>query len=286
MTDKPKLYKDPKGWWQHRRARPVITVLRLEGVIAPGRGSPLRPGSLNLASLHEQIKQAFAPKRLTAVALQINSPGGSPVQSALIGDAIRAAAADKKVPVLAFAEDVAASGGYWLLAAGDELFANRSSIVGSIGVVYAGFGYHELLQKYGVERRVHTAGERKVMLDPFQPENEEDIARLKGLQQKIHDQFIDHVKARRGDKLNRRRYKELFSGDIFSGEEAEKLGLIDGIGDMDAVLRDRYGKDAVIKRLSRKTSPVRRLLGGQAPDLAAGLASEIEQRATWSRFGL
>lgn len=286
MDDKPRLYRNPRKWLQHRRSRPVITVLRLEGVIAPGRGSPLRGGSINMNALRGLIDDAFKPTRLTAVALQINSPGGSPVQSALIAGAIRRKAEEKNVPVLAFAEDVAASGGYWLMAAGDEIFAHSASVVGSIGVISASFGFSELIARYGVERRVHTAGERKLMLDPFSPENEEDIARLKGIQTEIHDQFIGWVKERRGDRLNRRRYKDLFSGDIFLGEEAKRLGLIDEIGDMDQVLLDRFGKDARIKRLSARTSPLKRLMGGTAPDLAAQAAAEAESRLHWGRYGL
>ncbi|WP_416896375.1 MAG: S49 family peptidase [Minwuia sp.] len=287
MSDRPKIYRNPRQWLQHRRNRPVVTVLRLEGVIAPGRGTPLRPGSLNMNALQSMIDQAFKPSRLTAVALQVNSPGGSPVQSALISDAIRRRAEEKKVPVLAFAEDVAASGGYWLLAAGDEVFAHSASVVGSIGVISASFGFQELIQRYGIERRIHTAGEKKVMMDPFSPEKEEDVARLHEIQKQIHEQFMDHVKARRGDKLNRRRYKEMFSGEIFLGAEAQRMGLIDELGDMDSVLRARFGKDLVLKRLTPRSSPIRRLLGGaSAPDLAAQAASEIEARTSWGRFGL
>lgn len=286
MEERPKLYRNPKQWLRHRRERPIVTVLRLEGAIIPGRGSPLRGGSLNMNGLHSLIDQAFKPSRLSAVVLQVNSPGGSPVQSALISEAIRKRAAEKKVPVLAFAEDVAASGGYWLLSAGDEVFAHQGSIVGSIGVISASFGFHELIRQYGVERRVHTAGERKVMLDPFSPEDEADVARLKSIQTTIHEQFINHVKERRTDKLNKRRYKDIFSGDVFLGEEALRLGLIDQIGTMDDVLTERFGKHAQIKRLSARTSPLKRLVGGTAPDLAASLASEAESRLLWSRFGL
>jgi signal peptide peptidase SppA len=285
MEERPKIYKNPRGWLKHRRERPVITVLRLEGAIMPGRGSPLRGGSLNMNNLLPLIDQAFKPSRLSAVVLQINSPGGSPVQSALISNAIRKRAAEKNVPVLAFAEDVAASGGYWLLAAGDEIFAHTASIVGSIGVISASFGFHQLIQQYGVERRVHTAGERKLMLDPFSPQDEDDVARLKAIQSSIHDQFINHVKDRRADKLNKRRYKDIFSGEVFLGDEAMRLGLIDQIGTMDEVLYDRFGKGAQIKRLSARTSPIKRLVGGSAPDLAASIASEAESRLLWSRYG-
>jgi signal peptide peptidase SppA len=285
MEERPKIYRHPRRWLRHRRSRPVVTVLRLEGAIMPGRGSPLRGGSLNMNTLQSLIDQAFKPARLSAVVLQINSPGGSPVQSALISNAIRKRAAEKKVPVLAFAEDVAASGGYWLMAAGDELFAHPASIVGSIGVISASFGFHELIAQYGIERRVHTAGERKVMLDPFSPQDEDDITRLKSIQSAIHEQFINHVKDRRTDKLNKRRYKDIFSGDVFLGEEALRLGLIDGLGTMEEVLHERFGKGAQIKRLSGRTSPIKRLVGGTAPDLAASVASEAESRLLWSRFG-
>jgi len=283
--ERPKIYRNPRGWLRHRRETPVVTILRLEGAIMPGRGSPLRGGSLNMGTMQSLIEQAFKPSRLSAVVLQVNSPGGSPVQSALISNAIRRRAAEKNVPVLAFAEDVAASGGYWLLAAGDEIFAHPASIVGSIGVISASFGFHQLLQQYGVERRVHTAGERKLMLDPFSPLEDEDVERLKTIQTSIHQQFIDHVKDRRSDKLNKRRYKDIFSGEIFLGEEALRLGLIDEIGTMDEVLRERFGKNARIKRLSARTSPIKRLVGGQAPDLAASIAAESESRLLWSRFG-
>lgn len=286
MNNNPRIYKNPRAWLRHRRERPVITVLRLEGAIMPGRGSPLRGGSLNMNSLQSLIDQAFKPARLSAVVLQINSPGGSPVQSALISDAIRKRAAEKKVPILAFAEDVAASGGYWLLAAGDEVFAHSASIVGSIGVISASFGFHQLIQQYGVERRVHTAGERKLMLDPFSPEDEQDVVRLKAIQGSIHELFINHVKERRTDKLNKRRYKDIFSGEVFLGDEALRLGLIDQIGTMDDVLRERFGKEAQIKRLSARTSPIKRLVGSSVPDLAASFGAEAESRLLWSRFGL
>lgn len=285
MEERPKIYRQPRQWLRHRRERPVVTVLRLEGAIMPGRGSPLRGGSLNMNTLQSLIDQAFKPSRLSAVVLQVNSPGGSPVQSALICNAIRKRAAEKKVPVLAFAEDVAASGGYWLMAAGDELFAHSASIVGSIGVISASFGFHQLIQQYGIERRVHTAGERKLMLDPFSPQDDDDVARLKSIQSAIHEQFINHVKDRRDDKLNKRRYKDIFSGDVFLGDEALRLGLIDHIGTMEEVLHERYGKEMVIKRLSARTSPIKRLVGGSAPDLAASVASEAESRLLWSRYG-
>ncbi|PJK28025.1 S49 family peptidase [Minwuia thermotolerans] len=284
--EKPKIYRDPGAWLKYQRGRPVVSVLRLEGVIATGRGGPLRPGSLNLAALNSQIEQAFKPKRLSAVALQINSPGGSPVQSALIADAVRRKAVKKGVPVLAFAEDVAASGGYWLMTAGDELYVHPASIVGSIGVIYAFFGFQELMQRHGVERRIHTAGERKVMLDPFSPEREEDVERLGRMQEQIHQQFIDQVKARRSDKLNRRRYKEIFSGDVFVGEEAVRLGLVDGLGVMDQVLREKFGEHLILKRISVKSSPLRRLLGGARRDIAADALASIDDRLAWNRFGL
>lgn len=267
--------------WKTWRTAPIVTVLRLQGVLSP-TGGPLRPTALNLHALDHQIRLAFRPQRLKAVALQVNCPGGSPVQSALIARAIRARADERKVPVYAFAEDVAASGGYWLMTAADEIYADEASLLGSIGVIYAGFGFQALIERFGIERRIHTAGEQKSFLDPFQPEKQEDVARLETLQTRIHDQFSNQVKARRGDKLNRRRYKEIFSGDIFLGEEAQRLGLIDGIADMRSFLTEKYGKDVRIKRIPVRRSPFRGLFGGGA----GAVLAEIEERLLWSRFGL
>src|SRR5882724_207231 len=223
----------PPRW----RRRPTVGIVRLAGAI----GMPsLRGDSLSIAALAGPLDRAFALKNLKAVALAINSPGGSAAQSALIARRIRALATEKKVPVLAFVEDVAASGGYWLATAADEIYADDCSIVGSIGVVAAGFGFPQLLQRLGIERRVHTAGPRKAMLDPFRPEQPEDVARLMQLQQEIHDGFKAQVRERRAGRLKGDE-AELFSGDFWTARPALARGLIDGIGDLRSILRGRFG---------------------------------------------
>ena len=270
-----------------RRLGPVVAVLRLAGVISPG--ARLR-GGLNIAALASPIERAFSMKRLSAVALVINSPGGSPVQSALIYKRIRALAAEKEVPVFAFAEDVAASGGYWLACAGDEIFADENSIIGSIGVVSAGFGFTELLAKVGVERRIHTRGEKKTLLDPFAPEKPEDLARLTALQKEIHESFIALVKERREGKL-KGGAKKLFSGEFWTGAAALKLGLVDGVGDVRTVMRERYGKRVRLRPIEpRRHWLQRRLAFGLAEGRMAGWADDlmaaVEVRDHWGRFGL
>src|SRR5919202_2060410 len=225
-----------------RNPPPVVSVLRLNGVIAARM-----PRGLSLANQAAAIERAFTMPDLAAVALAINSPGGSPVQSALIFRRIRQLAAEKKVPVYAFAEDVAASGGYWLLLAGDEIFAEEASIVGSIGVVSAGFGFHEVLKRFGVQRRLYTSGERKALLDPFLVEDPRGIERLTEVQREIHDSFKDLVRQRRGTKLTAGD-EVLFNGDIFTGKAALRHGLVDGIGDLRGTMRARYG-DKVKLRL-------------------------------------
>ncbi len=267
---------------------PVVAVLRLEGIIASRGG--FRQRALSLMGLADQIERAFALDGLAAVALTINSPGGSPAQSALIERRIRQLAAEKNVPVLAFAEDVAASGGYWLALAGDEIFATESSIVGSIGVVSASFGFTEVLKRFGIERRVHTAGENKAMLDPFRPEDPDDIARLKALQLDIHDGFKARVRDRRGARL--KEDAEIFTGAIFTGRQAVAKGLIDGIGDLRGVLRDRFGDgirlQPIVPRgggwLRRRAVPV--AAGSWPAELVGDLVEAVEDRAIWSRFGL
>lgn len=274
----------PRKW---RERPPVVSLLRLHGIIAPG-GSPLRP-SLNLTALDGVIERAFKPRRLKAVALSINSPGGSPVQSALIHDRIRGLADEKKVPVLAFCEDVAASGGYWLACAGDEIFANRASVVGSIGVISASFGFQDLLAKAGIERRMHTAGDRKSFLDPFQAEEEDDVRRLKTLQKDLHATFKEHVRERRGDRLNASE-RRLFSGEFWTGQQALDLGLIDGIGNLNTVLKERYGKKVHINKVGGRRNWLQRRMGLDSAEagagLAHGLADALEERAQWGRYGL
>ena len=267
-----------------RKSIPVVNHVTLNGAI--GIGSPLRP-ALTFKSSKDALERAFSRKGIAAVAITVNSPGGSPVQSALIHARIRALAAEYNLPVLVFCEDVAASGGYWLACAGDEIFADDSSIIGSIGVISAGFGFVEALRKLGVERRVHTSGEAKSMLDPFQPEKPEDIDHLLNLQADVHDDFKTLVKSRRGAKLNGSD-SELFSGAFWSGRQALAKGLIDGIGHVHGVLKDRFGEQVVIRAVSAPQGwGFRRLgFGAAAPEIAAAAIAAIETRALWARFGL
>lgn len=273
-----------------RKERVVVPVVRLSGVIASG-GGPLRQ-SLNLAGVAQALEKAFDMKAAPAVALVINSPGGSPVQSRMIYNRIRDLAQEKQKKVLVFVEDVAASGGYMIALAGDEIFADATSIVGSIGVVSGGFGFPELLKKLGVERRVYTAGENKVILDPFQPEKEKDIEYLKSLQLEIHKVFIDMVRERRTGKLTDD--ETVFSGLFWTGGRGLELGLVDGLADMRQELRKRFGDKTKLELI---TAP-RSLFGRRAPGislpgidnvgagLAAGLAEAAEEKALWGRYGL
>lgn len=273
-----------------RKEETIIPVVRLHGAIMSG-GNQFRP-TLNLANVAQVLEKAFARKETPAVAISINSPGGSPVQSRLIFNRIRALAVEKKKKVLVFVEDVAASGGYMIALAGDEIIADATSIVGSIGVVSGGFGFPELLRKIGVERRVYTAGENKVILDPFQPEKEKDIEYLKGLQQEIHKVFIDMVKERRVGKLAED--ETVFSGLFWSGARGLELGLVDGLGDMRQELRKRYGEKTKLELVSvsrgllgRRVPGVSSLgLEGAVSGLAAGLVEAVEEKALWGRYGL
>ncbi len=270
----------------------VIPVVRLHGAIMSG-GSRFKP-QLNLASVAPALEKAFSMKDSPAVALSINSPGGSPVQSRMIFDRIRALAEEKNKRVLVFVEDVAASGGYMIALAGDEIFADATSIVGSIGVVSGGFGFPELLKKIGVERRVYTSGENKVILDPFQPEKESDIDYLKSLQAEIHEIFIDMVKARRGAVLSDD--PSLFSGLFWTGRRGLELGLVDSLGDMREEIKRRYGRDAKLELVSGSKDFFGRKLPGvgasaagmehMAAAAASGLADTLEEKALWSRYGL
>lgn len=268
----------------------TIPVVRLHGAIM-ATGSQFRP-TLSLAATALVLEKAFADKEAPAVALSINSPGGSAVQSRLIYKRIRDLAEEKEKKVLVFVEDVAASGGYMIAVAGDEIIADPSSIVGSIGVVSAMFGFQDLIRKIGVERRVHTAGKNKAILDPFQPEKKADVDHLKSLQLQIHEIFIDLVRQRRGDRLADD--PNLFTGLFWAGEKAKELGLVDAIGDMRSTLKERYGK----KTRMRLISPSRSLFGRARPGVAGQLGSELaangaggliealEEKALWSRFGL
>jgi signal peptide peptidase SppA len=268
------------------RRRPVVSVLRFEGVIMPRQ----RRGGVSLASHAAAIEKAFRASGLVAVAIVVNSPGGSPVQSALLYRRIRQLAEEKAVPVIAFAEDVAASGGYWLALAGDEIFGEETSLVGSIGVISAGFGLHQLIGRLGIERRLHTAGERKSLLDPFLPEEASDIARLTALQQDIHQSFKDHVRHRRAGKIDAAD-EALFTGDVLTGRMALNRGLIDGIGELRAVMRARYGDQVRLRPVvaeRRRWSFLGRLpFAAREPfSLIAELADWVEARLLWARFGL
>lgn len=271
-----------------REPAPVVAVLRLAGVLTP-QGGPMRQ-ALNLAALAGPVEQAFKLRGLKAVALAINSPGGSPVQSALIHDRIRALATEKDVPVIAFCEDVAASGGYWIACAGDEIYANDNSVVGSIGVISGGFGFEELLAKVGVERRVYTAGDKKSFMDPFLPEKEEDVKRLTSLAKDMHQAFKEHVRTRRGDKL-KGSDELLFSGEFWLGTKAVELGLIDGIGDLRGTMRERYGERVRLRLVEPGKGWLRRRIGidglvSGAGDWAENVLAAAEARAMWARYGL
>lgn len=269
---------------------PVVPVVRLSGVI--GVTTPLRPG-LMLSTVARQLERAFSVRHARAVALIINSPGGSPSQSHLIFRRIRQLAEEKRIPVFAFIEDVGASGGYMLACAADEIVCDRFSIVGSIGVVGGSFGFVKAMEKLGIERRLYTAGDRKVMLDPFEPEKPEDVARIKALQQDIHAHFITLVKDRRASRLDGPD-ETLFSGEFWTADRAVDLGLADSIGDLRSVLRDRYGEKVRTPLISAQRSFFGRRLSGvglaAALNEPRGLADEfisaLETRALWSRYGL
>ena len=267
----------------------TIPVVRLQGAIMAS-GGQFRP-TLSIGGVASLLEKAFADKRAPAVAIAINSPGGSAVQSRLIYQRIRSLAEEKDKKVLVFVEDVAASGGYMIAVAGDEIFADPSSIVGSIGVVSASFGFQEMIKKLGVERRVHTAGKNKVTLDPFQPEKKADVEKLKAIQLQIHDVFIDMVKHRRGAKLAEN--SDLFTGAFWAGLKAKELGLVDDIGDIRSVLKTRYGSKTRMRLISPSRGLFGRRLGvfgASAPEFAShavgGLAEAAEERALWGRFGL
>jgi signal peptide peptidase SppA len=268
----------------------VIPVVRLNGAIMSG-GNQFRQ-NLNMANAAPLLSRAFSDKKAPAVAIMVNSPGGSPVQARLIYRRIRDLAEEKNKKVLMFVEDVAASGGYMIACAGDEIIADPSSVVGSIGVISAGFGFTGLIDKIGVERRVYTAGQNKSLLDPFKPENPEDVAYLKELQLEIHKVFIDLVKQSRGEHL--KDDPDLFTGRFWTGQRGKELGLVDDLGDLRSVLRSRYG-DKVKMRL---IAPQRGLFGRKAQGVATGLAANalagigeaglnvLEERALWARYGL
>jgi len=256
------------------KSKTTVPVIRLNGVI--GGGSRLGGPGLNDAALASVIERAFEKGKPKAVALVINSPGGSPVQSALIAARIRRLADEKQIKVYAFCEDVAASGGYWLATCADEIYVDGNSIIGSIGVISASFGFSELMERQGVERRVYTAGEDKSMLDPFRPSKDEDIERIKALQKVIHQNFITQVTSARGDRLTD---KDLFTGEIWVGTQAVENGLVDGIGHLVPKMKELFGKDVRLQLLGQKRSMLSRFG-------AASVISDVEERLNWSRFGL
>ena len=256
------------------KSDPFVAVIRLQGSISNSARGLDNPG------LAPVIEKAFARGKPAAVALEINSPGGSPVQSSLIASRIRRLADDKKIPVFAFVEDVAASGGYWLASAADEIFVDKASIVGSIGVISAGFGLHDAIGKIGVERRVHTAGKSKSLLDPFQPTKPADVKRLKGWLEELHETFIAYVKERRGTKLTDN--PDLFTGEVFIGQKSIDVGLADGIGHLAPVMKDRFGDKVKFRRYGQRRGLLMQFGAQIVDDAVAG----IEERAAFARFGL
>lgn len=278
----------PYPWYMRvfARARPVVPVVRLQGVIAPDQ----RPGRINVASAAPLLRRAFKTQDAAAVAIIVNSPGGSAVQSRLVAKLIRDLADEHHKKVLVFAEDAAASGGYFIATAGDEIIADPSSIVGSIGVIMGTFGFVEAIGKLGIERRLYTAGKNKSTLDPFLPEKKADVDRIKRLELDIHEIFIDWVKERRGDKL--KTGTDLFTGEFWTAKRALELGLVDELGDIHSTLRARFG-DKVRMVPIRPKRPLFQLprlpfmgAGDEAGDVAGSLIAAIEDRITWSRFGL
>jgi len=267
-----------------RKEEVSIPVVRLAGTIANSSGFR---SNLNLAAVSQSLEKAFKDKDAPAVALLVNSPGGAPVQSRLIYERIRSLAVEKEKQVLVFVEDVAASGGYMIALAGDEIFADETSVVGSIGVVAAGFGFVDLIEKIGVERRVYTSGENKVILDPFQPKKQSDVDHLTTLQEDIHEVFIDMVKDRRGDLLTDD--GEVFTGLFWTGRKARDLGLIDGLGDLRSILKAKYGENAKPKLISTERGfPFKRGGIGVSRPYISGeeILYSLEERSNWARYGL
>ena len=262
------------------KKKKIVPLIRLSGVI--GNVGKFKQG-IDLTGQEELIKKAFAVKKSPAVAISINSPGGSPVQSHLVHDFIRQQAKKNKKKVIIFAEDVAASGGYLISCAGDEIYANQSSIIGSIGVIYSSFGFTELIKKIGIQRRVYTAGKNKSTLDPFLEEKKEDIERLKNIQLDLHKNFIEVVENSRSTKLKKDNGIELFSGEFWSGKKALELGLIDGIGNSNEVLREKYGDDIIIKNFEKSKGWLARKLSSESQ--VEMLINSIEEKSIWQKYG-
>ena len=265
------------------KKKKIIPHIRLSGVI--GSAGRFKQG-IDFSGQQEIIKKAFSFKKSKNIAISINSPGGSPVQSHLIHDYIRQLAKKNEKKVIVFAEDVAASGGYLIACAGDEIYANSSSIVGSIGVISASFGFQDAIKKIGVQRRVYTAGKNKSTLDPFKEEKQEDIERIKKLQLELHSDFIEVVKKSRGSKLKDPEKNNIFTGEFWSGATSMKLGLIDGIGNAEQILREKFGEDIDIKKLEKPKSFIAKKLSSSIDNQIDNIASVIEERALWQKFGL
>ena len=263
------------------KKKKIVSHIRLSGVI--GNVGKFRQG-IEYVGQEDTIKKAFSVKKALAVAITINSPGGSPVQSHLIYKFIREQAKKNKKKVIIFTEDVAASGGYLIACSGDEIYANSSSIIGSIGVISASFGFKNLIEKIGVQRRVYTAGKNKSTLDPFLDEKEEDIQRLKNIQLELHQDFIDVVEESRGTKLNKTSGVELFSGEFWTGKKAKELGLIDGIGNSDQILREKFGDEVEIKKFGKSKGWLAKKLSS-SEDHADKFISILEERSIWQRYG-
>ncbi len=265
-----------KRWIPFLKADPLVAVVRLNGVIASGP----RTGLLNDAALAPVLERAFRKGKPVAVALVVNSPGGSPSQSSLISGRIKRLSQELEVPVHAFVEDVAASGGYYLATAAEQIWLDAHSIVGSIGVISAGFGFPKFLTRHGIERRVYTAGKSKSLLDPFKPENPDDVARLKGLQEQIHQTFIDHVKSGRGERLTAD--LDLFNGDVWVGDKAVELGLADGVAHVVPKMKELFGEKVKFAPYGLRR-PLFQRFGAQ---LVSGMSETIEERTLWAQYGL
>ena len=265
------------------RKKIIIPHVRLTGII--GSGGRFKQG-MELANQRDILKKAFSVKKISHVAISINSPGGSPVQSHLIYSYIKDLAKKNKVKVLIFAEDVAASGGYFIACAGDEIYANSSSIIGSIGVISASFGFKDLIEKIGVQRRVYTAGKNKSTLDPFVEEKEEDVKRLKNIQLELHSDFIKIVEDSRGSKLKDPEKNNLFTGEFWTGKTALKLGLVDGIGNADQVLKEKFGEKVIIKNFEKRKGFLAKKLSSSIADPLEKIIETLEEKTMWQKFGL
>ncbi len=280
-----KWFKILKIFSKHFRSKPTVAVINLHGVITTSKG--LGRSGLCFESIKGTIDRAFALPKLSAIALSVNSPGGSPVQSELIYNYIRQLAREKNIQVYSFIEDVGASGGYWLACTGDEIYASSNSIVGSIGVISAGFGFVDAIRKLGIERRLYTQGKNKSILDPFTPEKESDVKIIHSIQRDIHNNFKSLVLTRREQSLKASE-AVLFNGEFWSGTKALELGLIDRIGDMYTVIKEKYGKHCKIIRINSEKTWLKRTLGLEVSteNIVANLLTAIEEKVIFSKLGL